>query len=76
MKKIEFSKLAVDNLKQEDIIEWIANASASLVRDFNDAIISNNMGEVGLVGSQLVLLAGVSKALSDSINGKKDGAVL
>lgn len=76
MKKIEFSKLAVDNLKQEEIIEWLAGATASLVKDFNDAIMNSNMGEVGLVGSQLVLVSGVAKALNESVNGKKEPTVI
>lgn len=76
MKKIEFSKLAVDNLKQEEIIEWLADGTASLVKDFSDAILSNNMGEVGTIASQLVLIAGVAKALNEKVNGKKEPTVV
>lgn len=76
MKKIEFSRLAVNNLQQDEVIEWMAGASANLVTEFQKAIAINNMGSVGLVASQLIILAGVAQALNEDVNGKKEPTVV
>lgn len=76
MKKIEFGKLAVDNYKQGEVIAWLADSTTSMVKDLQTAITSNNMGLVGLIGAQLIMVAGVANALNEDVNGKKEPTVL
>lgn len=76
MKKIDIGELVNNAYNTDDVIEWLATTTGALLKDLNDAIISNNMGEVGLVSSEMVLVAGVAKALNERVNGKKEGTVL
>lgn len=76
MKKIDFGKLAVDNLKQEEIIAWLSNALTQQTATMLDGLSSGNIGIVGAAISQLSTITGVAQALDEKVNGKKEPTVV
>lgn len=76
MKKINFGKLAVDNLKQDEVIEWIDNSIKQVLTNFNDGIAHNSIGEMAVATSSLALISGVAQALNEDVNGKKEPTVV